>query len=234
MSHVDGIRDMVLNTQRTNMQKTRSILDSSLSKVQMNLQTEKNKVKILSDCLKASEHLKNKLERDFLDKQQNCSTLNDHQAKILELKMQLNTLDPMDYSKTKLLHEQATNLKNSLKAEFGAAAQHEELDQSIRNSTVKIKFEKTDEMLSKIQAEQDTIYMKLASNLDKDPGIIYLTTYMLANIFSEKISSHNQNYQEMLSQILMEDGLDAPQPLDDISEYIDFINHTLQTKVQVY
>ena len=89
------------------------------------------------------------------------------------------------------------------------------------------------EMLSKIQAEQDTIYMKLASNLDKDPGIIYLTTYMLANIFSEKISSHNQNYQEMLRQIMMEDGLDAPQPLDDISEYIDFVNHQMKTKAQV-
>ena len=71
--------------------------------------------------------------------------------------------------------------------------------------------------------------------------MIYLTTFMLGNIFSEKIACHNASYKELIEKAFIEvaalslrsrnysvkniqDGLDAPQPLDDVGEYIDYIN----------
>ena len=113
------------------------------------------------------------------------------------------------------------------------SSRHHDLEQSIRSTTVKINFDKSNEMLSSLKADNDTIYMKvsivdhpnthrmivftstiinisiinkrnkrktliisdimtipfqLGSNLENDPGMIYLTTFMLANIFSEKIA----------------------------------------------
>ena len=64
---------------------------------------------------------------------------------------------------------------------------------------------------------------------------------MLGNIFSEKIACHNASYKELIEKAFIEvaalslrsrnysvkniqDGLDAPQPLDDVGEYIDYIN----------
>ena len=54
--------------------------------------------------------------------------------------------------------------------------------------------------------------------------MIFLTTYMLGNIFSDKIATHNVNYKELVHRAFMEDGLDAPQPLEDVGEYIEYIN----------
>ena len=67
--------------------------------------------------------------------------------------------------------------------------------------------------------------------------MIYLTTAMLGNIFTEKIGSHNSHYKELIHNAFIEDGLDAPQPLDDVGDYIDYINqHTksIQVVLDVY
>ena len=81
--------------------------------------------------------------------------------------------------------------------------------------------------------------------------MIYLTTFMLGNIFSEKIACHNASYKDLIEKAFIEvkcvsicemffnllnikDGLDAPQPLDDVGEYIEYINqHFKSMKVTV-
>ena len=61
--------------------------------------------------------------------------------------------------------------------------------------------------------------------------MIYLTTAMLGNIFTEKIGGHNPLYKE-IQNAFNEDGLDAPQPLEDVEVYIEYLNrHT--NKIQV-
>ena len=219
---------MVLNTQRTNIQKIRSIIDSNLNKAQTCIQVRSFKDKVLKDSLLASNQLQQKLQQDHDENERNMNQLNTLEQQLNVLRSKISNLDPMDYKSTKSVYDETMLMTKSLNSEFNTA-RHEKLDQSIRNSTVKIKFEKTDELLSTIQAEQDTIYMKLASDLTRDPGVIFLTTYMLANIFSEKISSHNVNYQDLIRRAQIDDGLDAPQPIDDVSDYIDFINHQLQS-----
>ena len=54
---------------------------------------------------------------------------------------------------------------------------------------------------------------------------------MLGNIFTEKIGGHNPLYKE-IQNAFNEDGLDAPQPLEDVEVYIEYLNrHT--SKIQV-
>ena len=92
----------------------------------------------------------------------------------------------MDNKSIKLLYDEAVNIKNSLTPELNSVSQKspglflfhwnlfyfqartQELEQSIRNSTVRINFEKskTDDFLTSLRAENDTIFIKMASNLE--------------------------------------------------------------------
>jgi len=227
-SHVQGVRDMVLNTQKSNLHKIGSILDSNMSKVNVCKQIRGQKDRIIRDSLSAAETLKTKLEEEFNENKDYEKNLMGFEAKIIALRSKINKIDPMDYKSIKSIYEEAVYIKKNLNVEYNNA-RHQELGQSIRNSTVKINFEKSDDLLSKIQADNDTIYVKLASNLENDTAMIYLTTYMLGNIFSEKISLHNVNYKDLMQRMSMEDGLDAHQPLEDVGEYIEFINQQFKT-----
>ena len=61
--------------------------------------------------------------------------------------------------------------------------------------------------------------------------MIFLTTAMLGNIFTEKIGGHNPKYKE-IQNAFTEDGLDAPQPLEDVEVYIEYLNrHTKSIQV---
>ena len=62
--------------------------------------------------------------------------------------------------------------------------------------------------------------------------MIYLTTAMLGNIFTDKIGRHNSLYKDLIKKSFIDDGLDAHQPLDDVGDYIDYINqHTKSIQV---
>lgn len=224
-AHVEGVRDMVINTQRTNLHKINSILESNFNKVQTCKIKRAAKDKILREAIAASDRLKLKLEDEFKDNQKITANLVGSETKINGLRSKLSKVDPMDNKSIKLIYDEAVNIKKSLTPELNSA-RTQELEQSIRNSTVRINFEKskTDELLTNLRAENDTIFIKMASSLESDTAMIYLTTFMLGNIFSEKIACHNVNYKELIEKAFIEEGLDAPQPLDDVGEYIDYIN----------
>ena len=101
-------------------------------------------------------------------------------------------------------------------------------------SQVKINFEKSNDLLSSLKADNDTIYMKvnaelehsqkhslhqiisryanirhryplydvifqLACSLETDPEMIFLTTFMLGNIFSEYIARYFHIWRHSIS-----------------------------------
>lgn len=229
-AHVQGVRDMVINTQKANIHKINSMLESNMKKVMSAKLIRSQKDKSLREAIKAADELKIKLDEEQRTNQTYSNNLVGFEAKLNGLRSKINKIDALDYKNIKMIYEEAMHTKKSLKLEFESGRQHD-LEQSIRHSTVKINFEKSDDLLASLKADNDTIFMKLASSLDTDPSMIFLTTFMLANIFSEKISTHNPNYKEMVNRAIMEDGLDAPQPLDDVSEYIEYINqhfHSIQ------
>lgn len=225
-AHVQGVKDMVQNTQKTNIHKIGTLIESNLSKVEACKRVRASKSLQLKDALVAAERVKSKLEADFNDNKNKTENLTAFQSKLSDLKSKVNEIDLMDYKNIKQIYEESVKIKKSLNAEINEA-RHQDLEKSIRSCTVKINFEKSDELLSRINADNDTIYIKLASNLENDSAMIYLTTAMLGNIFTEKIGSHNSHYKELIHNAFIEDGLDAPQPLDDVGDYIDYINqHT--------
>ena len=135
----------------------------------------------LKDALVAAERVKSKLEADFNDNKNKTENLTAFQSKLSDLKSKVNEIDLMDYKNIKQIYEESVKIKKSLNAEINEVwktvfhvenkihlfqARHQDLEKSIRSCTVKINFEKSDELLSRINADNDTIYIKLASNLE--------------------------------------------------------------------
>ena len=64
---------------------------------------------------------------------------------------------------------------------------HQELESSIKGTTVKINFEKCDELLAKINADNDTIYLKLDSNLEVSALLVSANVDTNKIFFSERL-----------------------------------------------
>jgi len=69
-AHVQGVRDMVINTQKANIHKINSMLESNMNKVLSAKVIRGQKDKTLREAIKAAEQFKNKLEEEF----KNCET----------------------------------------------------------------------------------------------------------------------------------------------------------------
>jgi len=223
---VDGVKDVVHNTQRTNLHKITTLIESNLSKVGVCKRIRGSKGLQLRDTLWAAERVKSKLEAEVNDNNNKIESLSAFESKLSDLRSKASEIDWLDYENIKLIYEESVKMKKLLDAEYNEVMSPQDLEKSIRSSSVKITFNKSDELLSRIGADKDAIYIKLASNLQNDSPMIFLTTAMLGNIFTEKIGGHNPKYKE-IQNAFTEDGLDAPQPLEDVEVYIEYLNrHT--------
>ena len=223
---MQGVKDMVVNTQKANIHKINILLESNMNKLEKAKEIRNNKESLMMETISAAKQWKMYLEEIINNNKIQLKNLGQYEANMNILRSQINKMNPMDHLKIKHIHEEALQIKHAINKELDSE-KHYELEQSIRKSTVKINFEKSDELLSSLQAENDTIFMKLASSLESDPGTIFLTTHMLASIFTDKIALHNVNYKDRVRQARRKEGADSSLPLDDVSEYIEFINqHT--------
>ena len=177
---VDGVKDMVHNTQRTNIHKITTLIESNLSKVFKRHQNGNNyylrqvgvckrirgsKGLQLRDTLWAAERVKSKLEAEVNDNNNKIESLSAFESKLSDLKSKTNEIDWLDYENVKLIYAESVSMKKMLDAEYNEVMSPQDLEKSIRSSSVKITFNKSDDLLSKIGADKDAIYIKLASNL---------------------------------------------------------------------
>ena len=68
------------------------------------------------------------------------------------------------------------------------------LDRGLAGSSVKIGFDKVDDTLTRLRAQDDSISLRLNTNPDKDPEKIFLASYLMRQIFKGLISSRNPEF----------------------------------------
>ena len=71
------------------------------------------------------------------------------------------------------------------------------LDRGLAGSSVKIGFDKVDDTLTRLRAQDDSISLRLNTNPDKDPEKIFLASYLMRQIFKGLISSRNPEFLKM-------------------------------------
>ena len=106
-----------------------------------------------------------------------ANQLSSLESKAKALRNTLEKIEPMDYKTLKSINDETTSIRKSLKVSHYInsltclpkflsqievnASRHHDLEQSIRGSTVKINFEKSNDLLASLKADNDTIYMKV-------------------------------------------------------------------------
>jgi len=220
--HVQGVKDMVLNSQKANISKVRQLIDHNLRKISNSKSVRTTREARLKESIEALNQFKEQLNNEYKALAAETAQLNSYESKLNNCLNQLNKLNLMDFSSLKTINDDCLFIRSKLGHEL-EKKQKTDLEKAVRQSTVKINFENTDLLLSNLKADNDTIFMKLGSTLENDPSLVYLTTFMLGKIFADKIGTHNTSYKEMIKNQYISDGLDSPQPLDDPTEYIDFI-----------
>ena len=68
------------------------------------------------------------------------------------------------------------------------------LDRGLAGSSVKIGFDKVDDTLTQLRAQDDSISLRLSTNPNKDPEKIFMASYLMRQIFKDLISSRNPEF----------------------------------------
>jgi len=222
-NHIEGVKAMVLNTQRANIGKTQQLIQQNINKVQQCKQVRLQKEARLKESLEAAKQFKEILSSEHEALKKVNGEIDKIENRVNNLQIQLSKINPLDYKYLKSVHEECLSLNDVL----SQTLQKNErfiLEEAVRQSTITINFDKADAYIKQLAADKDTIFMKLSTVLEKDPSHVFLTTNMLATIFSEKIAAHNTKLYEHLNKKTLAMAQSLPGPLDDPSGYIDYIN----------
>jgi len=221
-NHVQGVKEMVLNTQRANIAKVKQLIDLNLRKINSSLALRNSREIKIKETLQALTDFRDRIAEEHKGVLTETNELNSYKAKLETTRKQLNNVNLMDYTTLKSLNDGCLSIKSKLNVEL-EKVHKTELERAIRQSTVKINFNDTDHLLNSLKADNDTIFIKLSSVLGPDPSLVYLTTFMLGKIFTDKIASSNPSFKDLVKNAYSEDGLNGPLALDDPTEYIDYV-----------
>lgn len=221
-SHVQGCKDMVMNTQKDNVAKVKQLLQSNLKRIQSSRAIAQAREELLKESIQALTDFKNKVQDELKSLQGKSAQLAGYENKLNSLRLQIDSLDLMDFAGLKAINEESLSVKQNLNQETEKARLND-LDKAIRQSRVKILFETSEPLLLKLKAENDRLSVKLNSSLQSDPSLVFLTTFLLSTIFAEKISTENLYFKELIKMSNLEEGAGSTPVLDDPTEYIDYI-----------
>merc|ERR1719369_1244057 len=207
---------LLFESQQKNINIVSKILDNNL----MNIEAAKNarevKKETLNKTLSAVTELKFKLENEIQSNENQVELLGDIRGKCVELSNKFIEVGNMDYTIIKLIYQEATKMSKLINREVDFL-EMERLEEAISLSTVKINFDKADEYLAKIKAENDQIYIKLTCNFEDESELIYLSTFMIKSLFKENIVTHNTSFRS----ISVDKGNQpAYEQFEDLSKFI--------------
>eukprot|EP00092_Neocalanus_flemingeri_P020089 GFUD01021750.1.p1 GENE.GFUD01021750.1~~GFUD01021750.1.p1 ORF type:complete len:594 (-),score=132.57 GFUD01021750.1:493-2229(-) len=189
-------RNLIINSQKNNINLISEILDTNMQSIQKSKSARKLKNETLNETLSAVERLKSKLENDIKNNKKEAKIIIDIEKKSITLSKQFTEVNGTDYNSIKFIYQEGSKIQKILKAEVDVSNVHM-LERAICQSTVKINFDKADPFLTDLKAENDQIYMKLSTSLENDSELIFLSTFMLKSLFTDKIATHNKCYKNL-------------------------------------
>jgi len=210
-------RNLIIQSQKSNINLISQILDTNMQSIQESKSARKIKNESLKETISAIESLKLKLENDLKNNRNQAKIIVDLEKKSITLSQQFTEVDDMDYNSIKMIYQEAVKIKNIVKPESDFS-DIQKLEKAISQSTVKINFDKADQFLGKLKAENDQIFMKLTTNLENDSELIFLSTFMLKSLFTDKIATHNKSFKNLNE---LEFDQSPSEQFEDLSKYIE-------------
>ena len=192
-SEVERLRRLV---QEQNMKKVSELLYLSSQKALLFSRIRNEESSKLVDVLKVTESFMSQITETLNNRLSHTRNLEVLEARIDDLKRQLEGIDMSDTSAVTRIYENAVDLSRALNTE-AVSPRSQDLKQSLEKSSVKVEFEKAHEFLSFLKAGDDKLTLSLEPDTREKPSL-YLLRYLLSHIFQDTISSFNSTFKEIL------------------------------------
>ena len=168
-------------------QEIRVIWRIQIVQVSLARRRRKEEMAIMFEAITVVEALKTKMEQDLKDIEMKTNNLVSLENKLMTMKS-LSLEGKMSVELAQASFGDVPKLMDMVRMEEEVALELQLLERGLARSSVKIRFDKVDDVLSKLMAQDDSVTLKLCTNPKVDSSKIFLTSFLVRQIFKDKIS----------------------------------------------
>ena len=147
----------------------------------------------LSEAITVVEALKRKMEEDLKDVETKTNNLVSLENKLRTMKS-LSLEGKMTVQVAEASFSDVPMLMELVRMEEEKALELQLLERGLARSSVKIGFDKVDEMLTNLKAQDDSVSLRLCTNPMMDSEKIFMASFLLRQIFKDMISARNPQF----------------------------------------
>ena len=148
----------------------------------------------LSEAITVVEALKRKMEEDLKDVETKTNNLVSLENKLRTMKS-LSLEGKMTVQVAEASFSDVPMLMELVRMEEEKALELQLLERGLARSSVKIGFDKVDEMLTNLKAQDDSVSLRLCTNPMMDSEKIFMASFLLRQIFKDMISVRNPQFR---------------------------------------
>jgi len=145
------------------------------------------------EAITTTEALKRKMEIDLKDIETKANNIVALENKLMIMKSQSEE-GKLTVEMAETRFSDVPMLMELVRLEEEMALELHLLDRGLAGSSVKIGFDKVDDTLTQLRAQDDSISLRLSTNPNKDPEKIFMASYLMRQIFKDLISSRNPEF----------------------------------------
>ena len=164
-----------------------------LVKVNLARRRRKEEMASLSEAITVVEALKRKMEKDLKDIEKKTNNLVSLENKLMTMKT-LSREGKMTVEVAEASFSDVPMLMELVRMEEEMALELQLLERGLARSSVKIGFDKVDESLADLKAQNDSVSLRLCTNPMMDSEKIFMACFLVRQIFKDMISSTNPQF----------------------------------------
>ena len=189
-------------------------LRSLLNLVQVSLARRRRKEEMdsLSEAITVVEALKRKMEEEWQNTEKKTNNLVSLENKLRTMKS-LSLEGKITVAVAEANFSDVPMLMELVRMEEEVALELQLLERGLARSTVKIGFDKADDLLTNLKAQDDSVSLRLCTNPMRDSEKIFMASFLLRQIFKDMISSRNPQFLHRRGAIGSNTALSARPPV---------------------
>ena len=164
-----------------------------LVKVNLARRRRKEEMASLSEAITVVEALKRKMEKDLKDIEKKTNNLVSLENKLMTMKT-LSLEGKMTVEVAEASFSDVPMLMELVRMEEEMALELQLLERGLARSSVKIGFDKVDDSLADLKAQNDSVSLRLCTNPMMDSEKIFMACFLVRQIFKDMISSTNPQF----------------------------------------
>jgi len=168
-------------------------IDATLDMVNLAKRRRKEEMASLSEAITVVEALKGKMEEEWQNIEKKTNNLLSLENKLRTMKS-LSLEGRITVEVAEASFSDVPMLMELVRMEEETALELQLLERGLARSSVKIGFDKPDDLLTNLKAQDDSVSLRLCTDPTRDSEKIFMASFLLRQIFKDMISSRNPQF----------------------------------------